>query len=129
MVTVVLRIQVPDIDPEQLSWLPRERLQRIWKKGEARGGLSVNKASGFSVLLSEHDDPTDATVAASTTLAAIAAPITELVREGARGEVDWGVMIERDATAAQSIRLSPEMLRLVERCGLEAVVSIYPCSD
>ncbi len=129
MIVVVLRIQGESLQPEGLSWLPRERLERTWRKGESRLGATVNKASGFSLLLSQGDDATHVVAAVAKVLEPLVGFLSHLVEGGAQGEVDFGMMIDADGSAMQSLRLDRALLRLLDQCGIDAVVSTYPCDE
>jgi hypothetical protein len=128
VVTAVLRVQGPQVDVDRcLAWLPKDRIDRVWRAGERRLGGRISVASGFSLLLAEGKDSEQVLGSALLVLETIAVDLAELTRDGANSELDLGLMVGADAPT--SVRIPVDLLGKLHGFNISLVVGAYPCSD
>jgi len=126
--TVVLRVSHARLDLDAcLTWLPSSRLDRVWRAGERYLRDKVHDTSGFSVLLAEGLARGSVVQDAVDAFLVLAEPIAELMRGGAAGEVDFGLLLD-ESSGVLSLRLAPAAAAVFERAGVTLVVSAYPTS-
>lgn len=105
MATSVLRVSGPiDID-ECFSWLPQDRLEAVWRRGETWLGRE-HPISGFNLRLAESDDVSEGAQEAMETFRKLAPRIRELVRPGASADVDVALFVEAVASRSESFPAS-----------------------
>jgi hypothetical protein len=126
--SIVLRLAGPMLGRERSALISEFRPSRVWVAGERRRLGATHREPGFNVVLAESDDPDEAMKTAEAVLEKLGERISLLLSEGARGEVDCGLMVHIDSPMA-SIRLAPALVKRVADRGLELVVRFYSTSD
>jgi hypothetical protein len=129
MTSAILRIDGPAADAGRLSWIPRNRLLRQWRAGDVQRRGRVSAEPGFNVLIAEGENVAELLAEAERNLSSIAEDLEQLIRSGASGELDIGLMLNVRNGSSLSLALSPSLLELLGRCGIKLVVSVYPSAD
>jgi hypothetical protein len=126
--TAVLRVSGASVDIDEcLTWLPKNRVESVWRIGTPDRKGVVRKASGFNLLLSEQENPERLVGDAVRVLLGMHDRIAGLVREGAIAAIDFALFVGPVAPA--SIRFEAEALEWVTQNGVGIVVSAYPAAD
>jgi hypothetical protein len=127
-ISIVLRLAGAKLGQDRSSLISEFRPSRVWAAGERQRRGATYRESGFSVLLAESEDPARAMKRAQAVLEELGERISFLIGEGARGEVDCGLMVGVDSPMA-SLRLAHSFVKSVSERGLELLVSFYSTSD
>ena len=125
----ILRIGGPALDvDESLRWLPSERVEAVWRRGEVHGSRGTPSAtSGCNVRLADDEDVATCLRAAGDVLSRLAPPLRSLRAQGVGFEVD--LSLEVGPVSPRSCRLPADFLNVMVEIGAELMVSAYPCSD
>jgi hypothetical protein len=126
--SIVLRLTGENLGRGWSALIAELRPDRVWTAGDSRPGGRPYETSGFSVLLAESENSNEAVEMAHVAFQGMAERVSLLITEGARGEVDCGLMIGIDAPMA-SLRLAHSFAKIVSERGLDFLVSFYSTSD
>jgi hypothetical protein len=114
-----------DVD-ECLKWISTQTLTHVWRVGDVPPVGAPSTTSGFNLLLSDADDRRVVPEAVDA-LRSIAPQVSELIRRGASGEVDFEMFVAPDEP--MSIVLEPTVLQTISEVGVGIVVSAYPVAQ
>jgi hypothetical protein len=126
--SAVLRVDGLHVDVDACTaWMPPSvKIERIWRTGEVGRRGAISETSGFSALLSEaegHQLVEEARVA----FAEIADRVGDLVKAGARAELDFAVFVGQEE--ARSLVAEPEFLSELGKHRVRLLVSAYPTAE
>jgi hypothetical protein len=109
---------------ETAAWIPRDKLDSVWRAGEMTLTGRINSDSGFTILLTDASDPERMVREALEVFMALASHVGDLLNRGARAEIDFALFTGPDTST--SLVLEPAILRVIEQGGVGVVVSAYP---
>jgi hypothetical protein len=125
--SIVLRVYGPELDLDAcLKWLPRPRVEKTWKVGDAGRRGKAQDTNGLHLLLAEGGDLSQALNDAVRVLSSLKDQIRSLVDAGNTADVEVAVFVY--PPVPRTIGFDEAFLLNVIEAGARLEVSAYPRS-
>lgn len=123
--TVILRLRFDDdLFDLVMTWLPSDRVEAAWRRGERRNARAVHESSGANVFLSEREE-IEAALAAALAFVQEERELFEDLREGGvEMGLDLGFCVGGQHWT-RSARLTPAEAGLLAELRVTFEVSAY----